>query len=64
MPKAIMNRPDLEERLLIQKFLGRTILYNRHMMAAVRRLGLTSIEVTEQDAPAQVADLCLAKLGL
>ena len=52
-----------EERLLIQKFLGRTILYNRHMMAAVRRLGLTSIEVTEQDTPAQVADLCLAKLG-
>jgi len=34
-------------KLLIQKFLGRTILYNKVMMAEVKKLGLMSINVED-----------------
>ncbi len=52
------KQASAQERLLIQKFLARTILYNRKMMAVIQRLGLISIAVTAQDFPVQLADRC------
>ncbi len=50
------------ERMLIDKFLARTLLYNQKMMVAIHRLGLPSIEVTAQDSPEQLAGRCLEVL--
>jgi 2-phosphoglycerate kinase len=47
------------ERMLIDKFLDRTILYNQKMMAAVRELGLRSLELKEQDTPDELANRVL-----
>jgi 2-phosphoglycerate kinase len=48
-----------QERLLIQKFLDRTILYNQKMLVAIRNLGLPCLEVNDQDSPGDFADRCL-----
>jgi len=56
------EQASAQERLLIQKFLARTILYNQKMMAAIQQLGLASLEITEQDSPDNMADRCLEAL--
>ena len=50
------------EKMLIDKFLDRTILYNQKMMAAVRDLGLKSLEVMESDTPDELANRVLELL--
>ncbi len=47
------------EKLLIQKFLDRTILYNMNMMSAINRLGLMSLIVGETDSVDVVSERCL-----
>lgn len=53
-----------DEEALIKKFLPRNIEYNRQMMAAVERLGLESVMVTQESTSEQLADECLALLGI
>jgi 2-phosphoglycerate kinase len=50
-------------RAMIDKFLARTCRYNALMMDAVRRLGLTSIDVTTASGVPELAQLCLATLA-
>lgn len=57
------ERASPHERLLIQQFLDRTILYNERMMAVINRLGLTSIKVEEHDAPQELSERILALSG-
>lgn len=53
-----------DDAALIQKFLPRNIEYNRRMMGAVERLGLESVMVTQESTTQQLADECLAVLGI
>ncbi len=53
-----------DEEALVKKFLPRNIEYNRRMMAAVERLGLESVVVAKESTTAQLADQCLALLGI
>jgi hypothetical protein len=50
------------ERELIQKFLQRTCLYNERMMAAVRRLGLASIDVETTSSLEELRDALLERM--
>ena len=56
------EQASTQERMLIQKFLERTILYNHEMMAAVHKLGLNSLEVYEHETPDELADRVLGAL--
>ena len=63
----IRNESRFEEvsdrdRVMIQKFLGRTHLFNEHMMDAVNRLGLLSIDVETTSSLNELSDTCLALL--
>ena len=51
------------ERLLVQRFLGRTIRYNQQMMDAVDQLGLASIDVEQAPTLDQLIDRCLLLLS-
>lgn len=50
-------------RAMIDKFLARTCRYNALMMDAVRRRGLTSIDVTAASGVPELVQLCLATLA-
>ena len=50
------------EKAMIQKFIGRTHLYNEHMLAAVKRLGLLSFNVEQASSLDELSDICLALL--
>jgi len=56
------DQSSAPEKLLIQKFLDRTILYNMKMMAAINRLGLLSMTVAETDSMDGVSERCLKLL--
>ena len=47
------------EKMMIQKFLERTYRYNQHMMEAVNRLGLVSINVEAISSLDELSDICL-----
>ena len=49
-------------KTLIQKFLGRTLLYNERMVNAVNRLGLMSMDVEATYSPDELSDMCLGIL--
>jgi 2-phosphoglycerate kinase len=49
---------SIQEKLLIRKFLERTILYNKRMMAAINQLGLMSMVVEEAYSPEELSDRC------
>lgn len=51
-----------QERYLIQKFLGRTLSYNEKMMAAIKRLGLTSVDVEDSFSVDELSEMCLGIL--
>ena len=51
-----------KEKLMIQKFLGRTLLYNKRMMAAINRIGLVSMEVEETLSQDELSEMCLELL--
>ncbi|HEY0605764.1 MAG TPA: hypothetical protein VGD58_22765 [Herpetosiphonaceae bacterium] len=48
-----------DEQQIIQKFLGRALRYNQHMLAAVQRLGLACIDVGSASSPDDLAQRCL-----
>lgn len=50
---------DAERRLLIDKFLARTLRFNRAMMERVRALDLAYLEVLEDMSLEEIGDLCL-----
>jgi 2-phosphoglycerate kinase len=52
------------EKYLIEKFLARTILYNKKMMTAITRLGLMSITVDDTISSDKFSEICLKKLLL
>jgi 2-phosphoglycerate kinase len=47
------------EKMMIQKFLERTYRYNQHMMEAVNRLGLVSINIEAISSLDELSDICL-----
>jgi 2-phosphoglycerate kinase len=47
---------------MIRKFLGRTQLFNKHMMDAIDRLGLLSIDVETVSSLDELSDTCLELL--
>lgn len=51
-----------DERLLIEKFLERTLRYNERMLAAIARLGLASIDVESQLSLEALSAHCLERL--
>jgi len=53
------EKASAQEKVLIQKFLERTILYNQKMLAAIHELGLQSLEVEEDIPPGRLSDMCL-----
>ena len=55
------DEASAREKSMIQKFLGRTLLYNKRMMDAVERLGLLSMDV---EAASSLDELCDAFLEL
>jgi 2-phosphoglycerate kinase len=48
---------------LIQKFLARTLLYNKHMREAVNRLGLMSIHIESSSSIDELSEKCLKLIG-
>lgn len=56
------SESDAEGRLLIERFVARSVGYDREMRAALARLGLPMIEVTPQTSVDELADQCLARL--
>ena len=53
------DRLDKDKQYLIQKFLDRTLLYNRRMQEEVKRLGLVNIDVESAATLDRLADRCL-----
>lgn len=51
-----------DERLLIEKFLERTLCYNERMLKAIARLGLVSIDVESQASFEALSAHCLGRL--
>ena len=51
------------ERMMIDKFLERTLVYNARMVAAVNRQGFTLVDVLRSDV-AELTERCLSVLGL
>lgn len=47
------------EQAIIQKFLGRAFLYNRHMKVLVKQLGLATIAVDENSTVDELTSRCL-----
>ena len=58
------DRLDKDKQYLVQKFLARTLLYNRRMQQEVKRLGLNSINVESTSTVEQLADRCLKLMNL
>ncbi|HEY0737176.1 MAG TPA: hypothetical protein VGD69_19825 [Herpetosiphonaceae bacterium] len=48
-----------DEQLIIHKFLSRALRYNQHMLEAVQRLGLASIDVESTSSPDELSLRCL-----
>ncbi len=57
-----LEEGTVREKLMIQRFLERTQLYNEQMMAAVNRLGLVSINVEATSSLDELSDMCLELL--
>lgn len=57
----IENAAD-REKMMVQKFLGRTLVYNEQMMEAVNRLGLVSINVESASSLDELSNRCLELL--
>jgi 2-phosphoglycerate kinase len=51
------------EKMMIQKFLERAYRYNQHMMEAVNRLGLVSINIEAISSLDELSDICLEFAG-
>jgi shikimate kinase len=49
------------EKALVDKFIGRTLRYQEIMMRAVRRLGLSAVDVDVEPAPGALVEWCLAQ---
>ena len=52
-----------QEKMMIQKFLERTLRYNQLMMEAVNRLGLISVNVESKSSIDDLSTLCLQLTG-
>jgi 2-phosphoglycerate kinase len=52
----------VQGKIMIQKFLERTHLYNNQMMDAIKRLGLVSINVETTTSLNELSDICLEAL--
>ncbi len=50
------------ERLMIEQFLNRALVFDEQMMEAVRRLGLHYLDVTAATSSEQLSDECLGLL--
>ena len=57
-------RVDEGKQYLIQKFLDRTLLYNRRIQEEVKRLGLISINVESTATVEKLADRCIKLIDL
>jgi 2-phosphoglycerate kinase len=53
----------VQRKVMIQKFLERTHLYNEQMMDAIKRLGLVSINVETTASLNELSDICLKALS-
>ncbi len=60
---GVHKPPPRSERILVDKFLARSLLYNAQMMEAVGRHGLVSMDVNAASVD-ELAQRCLAILGL
>jgi 2-phosphoglycerate kinase len=58
------EKAAIAEKSIIQKFLGRTLSYNRQMMEAIVRLGLVSVNVESASSLDELTHLCLNFLKL
>jgi hypothetical protein len=50
------------DKIMIHKFLERTLRYNELMMGAINRLGLVSVNVESLSSLDELSNLCLALL--
>ena len=60
---SLYSSKSSRERLLIDKFLQRTLAYNARMVDAVSRHGFILVDVLQSNA-AELADRCLSALGI
>jgi hypothetical protein len=54
-----INKATAQGKVLIQKFLDRTLVYNQKMIAVISELGLKSIEVEDQQTPSELSAMIL-----
>jgi shikimate kinase len=57
------NTRQDRERLMIDRFLARTLLFDQHVRTEAERLGLATLDVTGADSPADLADRCIELLS-
>jgi 2-phosphoglycerate kinase len=57
------EKATVQGKVMIQKFLERTHLYNEQMMDAIKRLGLVSINVETTASLNELSDICLEALS-
>ena len=50
---------SVSEQAIIQKFMGRALLYNQHMREAIKRFGLAALPVDETTTVAESVQRCL-----
>jgi shikimate kinase len=53
-----------EEKVIVEKFLGRTNQYDQLMLSAVTSLGLTSIDTSAAPATEELMEQCLRHVGI
>ena len=56
------SEASAQGKIMIQKFLQRTLLYNEKMMDVINRLGFDYIEVDKISSPDQLCDMCFELL--
>jgi 2-phosphoglycerate kinase len=54
-----IEESTIKEKLMIQKFLERTLNYDKKMMEAINRLGLVSVNVESTSSLDELAKVCL-----
>jgi DNA polymerase III delta prime subunit len=52
-----------EEKIIVEKFLGRTAQYDQLMLSAVSSLGLASIDTSATPSTAELMEQCLQAIG-
>ena len=58
-----LEQASVQEKIIIEKFLGRVHRYNERMMQVLRRLGLPWINVEETSSVENLTDKALSLLG-